>query len=169
MLGIWLLVRMTSSGPGIYWSSRVGQGNKLFDMPKFRTMRLGTPQMATHLLSQQQKPDAYLTAVGRFLRKSSLDELPQLWSVLVGQMSIVGPRPALFNQYDLIEMRTKNNVHTLKPGITGWAQVNGRDEIPIIKKVELDTYYLKNQSFWLDCKIILLTVIKVLRTDNITH
>lgn len=138
-------------------------------MPKFRSMRLGTPQIATHLMNQHTNHDTFLTPVGSFIRKSSLDELPQLWSVIKGDMSIVGPRPALFNQDDLIALRTEKNVHTLKPGITGWAQVNGRDEIPISEKVSLDEYYLKHQSIWLDIKIICMTVIKVIRRDNITH
>lgn len=169
LLITYLLVKLSSQGPALYWSKRVGQQNKLFSMPKFRSMRVGTPQMATHLLNQQTDPNAFLTPVGSFIRKTSLDELPQLWSVLKGDMSIVGPRPALFNQDDLIALRTERNVHTLKPGITGWAQVNGRDEIPIPQKVALDEYYLKHQSIWLDIKIIFMTVIKVIRRDNITH
>jgi O-antigen biosynthesis protein WbqP len=165
----YLLVKLTSAGPALYWSQRVGRENQLFLMPKFRSMRIGTPQIATHLMNQQADPDAFLTPVGSFIRKTSLDELPQLWSVLKGDMSIVGPRPALFNQDDLICLRTENQVHTLKPGITGWAQINGRDEIPIPAKVTLDAYYLAHQSLWLDFKIILLTILKVLRRDNITH
>lgn len=164
-----LLVKLTSKGPVLYWSERVGKGNVLFNMPKFRSMRVGTPQLATHLLNQQSNPNAFLTPIGSFLRKSSLDELPQLWSVLRGDMSIVGPRPALFNQDDLIALRTQVGVHVLRPGITGWAQVNGRDEIPIPQKVDLDAYYLQHQSVWFDIKIIGLTVIKVLRRDNISH
>lgn len=164
-----LLVKLTSPGPALYWSQRVGQSNRIFLMPKFRSMRLGTPQIATHLMNQQAGPERFLTPVGSFIRKTSLDELPQLWSVLKGDMSIVGPRPALFNQDDLITLRTKNGVHHLKPGITGWAQINGRDEIPIPQKVELDVYYLKHQGLWLDVKIILLTAIKVVSRDNITH
>ncbi len=164
-----VLVKLTSSGPALYWSQRVGKNNQLFSMPKFRSMRLGTPQLATHLMNQQCKPDQFLTPVGSFIRKSSLDELPQLWSVLTGDMSLVGPRPALFNQDDLIALRTEKGVHILKPGITGWAQINGRDEIPIPQKVALDAYYLHHQSLLLDIKIIVLTVIKVLRRDNITH
>lgn len=163
------LVKLTSPGPALYWSQRVGKNNMLFQMPKFRSMRVGTPQIATHLMNQQADPNAFLTPVGSFIRKTSLDELPQLWSVLKGDMSVVGPRPALFNQDDLITLRTEKNVHTLKPGITGWAQVNGRDEIPIPQKVALDEYYLKHQSIWLDIKIICMTVIKVIRRDNITH
>jgi O-antigen biosynthesis protein WbqP len=165
----YLLVKLSSSGPALYWSQRVGRENQLFLMPKFRSMRIGTPQIATHLMNRQADPDAFLTPVGSFIRKTSLDELPQLWSVLKGDMSIVGPRPALFNQDDLISLRTENQVHTLKPGITGWAQINGRDEIPIPAKVTLDAYYLAHQSLWLDFKIILLTILKVLRRDNITH
>lgn len=163
------LVKLTSPGPALYWSQRVGRNNQLFLMPKFRSMRIGTPQIATHLMNQQANPDAFLTLVGSFIRKTSLDELPQLWSVLKGDMSIVGPRPALFNQDDLINLRTEKNVHRLKPGITGWAQINGRDEIPIASKVALDAYYLAHQSLWLDFKIIILTIVKVLRRDNITH
>jgi len=164
-----LLVKLSSQGPAIYWSQRIGRNNQLFSMPKFRSMRVGSPQIATHLMNQQSNPNRFLTPIGSFIRKSSLDELPQLWSVLVGDMSIVGPRPALFNQDDLITLRTEKNVHILKPGITGWAQVNGRDEIPIPQKVALDEYYLKHQSIWLDIKIICMTVIKVIRRDNITH
>ncbi|WP_305080452.1 sugar transferase [Methylophilus sp. Leaf408] len=165
----YLLVKLSSTGPALYWSQRVGRNNQIFLMPKFRSMRIGTPQIATHLMNQQVNPDAFLTPVGSFIRKTSLDELPQLWSVLKGDMSIVGPRPALFNQDDLITLRTENNVHSLKPGITGWAQINGRDEIPIPSKVALDTYYLNHQSLWLDFKIIIMTIVKVLRRDNITH
>jgi O-antigen biosynthesis protein WbqP len=165
----YILVKTTSKGPALYWSQRVGVNNQLFSMPKFRSMQVNTPALATHIMNQQANPNQYLTPVGSFIRKSSLDELPQLWSVLKGDMSIVGPRPALFNQDDLVELRTQYHVHTLKPGITGWAQVNGRDEIPIPQKVELDAYYLKNQSFWLDCYIILLTVVKVIKRDNVSH
>jgi O-antigen biosynthesis protein WbqP len=165
----YILVKATSKGPALYWSQRVGVNNQLFSMPKFRSMQVNTPALATHIMNQQANPNQYLTPVGSFIRKSSLDELPQLWSVLKGDMSIVGPRPALFNQDDLIELRTQHDVHTLKPGITGWAQVNGRDEIPIPQKVELDAYYLKHQSFWLDCYIILLTVVKVIKRDNVSH
>jgi O-antigen biosynthesis protein WbqP len=164
-----LIVKLTSTGSALYWSQRVGINNALFDMPKFRSMKTNTPTLATHVLNQQTDPNQYLTPVGSFIRKTSLDELPQLWSVLKGDMSIVGPRPALFNQDDLIAIRTEYGVHQLKPGITGWAQVNGRDEIPIPKKVELDVYYLKHQSFKLDCYIILLTLIKVLKRDDISH
>jgi O-antigen biosynthesis protein WbqP len=165
----YILVKTTSKGPALYWSQRVGVNNQFFSMPKFRSMQVNTPALATHIMNQQANPNQYLTPVGSFIRKSSLDELPQLWSVLKGDMSIVGPRPALFNQDDLIELRTQHDVHTLKPGITGWAQVNGRDEIPIPQKVKLDAYYLKHQSFWLDCYIILLTVVKVIKRDNVSH
>ncbi len=161
-----LSVRLTSKGPILYWSKRVGKNNTLFWMPKFRTMWIDTPAVATHLLIN---PETVLTPVGSFLRKSSLDELPQLWSIFKGDMSFVGPRPALFNQDDLINLRTKANVHTLVPGLTGWAQINGRDELPIPQKVILDMEYLQQQSFWLDIKIIILTFIKVLKKDGITH
>ena len=161
-----LLVRLSSKGPIIYWSERVGQNNRIFRMPKFRSMRLGTPAVATHLLAN---PNAYLTPIGGFLRKSSLDELPQLWSIVKGDMSFVGPRPALFNQHDLIELRTQRGVHLLLPGLTGWAQINGRDELPIPQKVALDYEYLQKQSLWLDIKIIALTAVKVLRKENVTH
>ena len=161
-----VLVLLTSPGPVLYWSERVGRNNKIFKMPKFRSMRLDTPAVATHLLVN---PKAYLTPIGAFLRKSSLDELPQLWSILVGDMSFVGPRPALFNQYDLIELRTKKNVHILMPGLTGWAQINGRDELPIPKKVALDVEYLKRKAFWFDIKILLLTFLKVLQRDGVSH
>lgn len=161
-----LMVKLTSKGPVLYWSNRVGRGNKIFGMPKFRSMRVGAPVVATHLLSN---PDAYLTPIGSFLRKSSLDELPQLWSIINGDMSFVGPRPALFNQEDLIELRTRSGVYKLLPGLTGWAQINGRDELPIPQKVALDIEYLNNKSFCLDIKIIFLTGLKVLRRDNVTH
>ena len=161
-----LLVRLTSPGPVLYWSDRVGRHNKLFKMPKFRSMRVGTPAVATHLL---ENPDAFLTPIGPFLRKSSLDELPQLWSILVGDMSLVGPRPALFNQADLIEQRTEHGVHELVPGLTGWAQINGRDELPIPDKVALDVEYLRCRSFWFDCYILWKTAIKVLRRDGVSH
>ena len=166
VLVIAVLVRLTSRGPALYWSDRVGVGNGIFKMPKFRTMRIDTPAVATHLLSN---PDEYLTSIGPFLRKWSLDELPQLWSVLKGDMSFVGPRPALFNQDDLIALRTEKGVHRLIPGITGWAQINGRDDIPIPKKVEFDAYYLLHRSFLLDIKIILLTVFKVVRREGVVH
>jgi O-antigen biosynthesis protein WbqP len=161
-----LLVRLTSIGPVIYWSDRVGRNNIIFRMPKFRTMRVDTPQVATHLLSDA---NVYLTPIGSFLRKTSLDELPQLWSILIGKMSFVGPRPALFNQHDLIKQRTANNVHTLLPGLTGWAQINGRDELPIQEKVKFDTFYLQNHSLKLDIKILFWTFIRVLRKEGVSH
>ena len=161
-----LAVRVTSTGPVLYWSKRVGRNNTLFKMPKFRSMRADTPAVATHLLPN---PEACLTPIGSFLRKSSLDELPQLWSILRGDMSFVGPRPALFNQYDLIELRIQARVSELVPGLTGWAQINGRDELPIPQKVKLDIEYLQKKSFWFDLKIIWLTGIKVLKRDNVTH
>lgn len=161
-----LLVRLTSQGPALYWSDRVGRHNRIFKMPKFRSMRIGTPAVATHLL---QDPNAYLTPIGSFLRKSSLDELPQLWSILAGDMSFVGPRPALFNQDDLIGLRTEQGVHELTPGLTGWAQVNGRDELPIPEKVKLDAEYLRQQSLWFDIHILWLTFVKVLRRDGVSH
>ena len=161
-----LAVRLTSRGPALYWSDRVGRDNCIFRMPKFRSMRVGTPAVATHLL---QDPDAHLTPIGSFLRKSSLDELPQLWSILKGDMSFVGPRPALFNQDDLITLRTASNVHYLLPGLTGWAQVNGRDELPIPEKVKLDVEYLQRQSLWFDIRILWLTFVKVVRRDGVTH
>jgi O-antigen biosynthesis protein WbqP len=161
-----LMVRLTSKGPALYWSDRIGRNNKIFKMPKFRSMQIGTPAVATHLLSN---PDTYLTPVGSFLRKSSLDELPQLWSILKGDMSFVGPRPALFNQQDLIELRTKAGVHELTPGLTGWAQINGRDELPIPDKVALDVEYLHRRSLSFDAYIILMTALKVIRRDGIVH
>lgn len=161
-----LLVRLTSPGPVLYWSDRVGRHNRIFTMPKFRSMRIDTPAVATHLL---RNPKAYLTPIGSFLRKSSLDELPQLWSILAGDMSFVGPRPALFNQDDLVALRTERGVHELVPGLTGWAQVNGRDELPIPEKVDLDVYYLKRQSLLFDLRILWLTAIKVLRRDGVSH
>lgn len=159
-------VRLTSFGPALYWSDRVGRNNRIFRMPKFRSMRVGTPAVATHLLVDA---NAHLTPIGSFLRKSSLDELPQLWSILVGDMSFVGPRPALFNQHDLIELRTQLGVHALVPGLTGWAQINGRDELPIPDKVKLDVEYLQRQSLWFDIRILWLTFVKVIRRDGITH
>lgn len=161
-----LLIKATSPGPALYWSDRIGRNNRIFRMPKFRTMRIDTPAVATHLLTD---PAAYLTPIGSFLRKSSLDELPQLWSILKGDMSFVGPRPALFNQDDLIGLRTEYGVHQLEPGLTGWAQVNGRDELPIPDKVKLDVEYLERQSFWLDMRILWLTFLKVLRRDGVSH
>ena len=161
-----LLVRLTSPGPALYWADRIGRHNVIFRMPKFRSMRIGTPAVATHLLSD---PQSYLTPIGSFLRKSSLDELPQLWSILIGDMSFVGPRPALFNQHDLIALRTENRVHELVPGLTGWAQINGRDELPISEKVRLDIVYLQRQSILFDIYILWLTFVKVLRRDGVSH
>jgi O-antigen biosynthesis protein WbqP len=161
-----LAVRISSPGPVFYWSDRVGRNNSIFKMPKFRSMQVGTPAVATHLLSD---PDAYLTPIGSFLRKSSLDELPQLWSILVGDMSFVGPRPALFNQYDLVALRKEQGVDQLLPGLTGWAQVNGRDDISIQEKVVLDAEYLFNRSFWFDIKILWMTLLKVLKRDGVSH
>jgi len=166
ILVIALFVKLTSKGPALYWSDRVGVGNGIFKMPKFRTMRRDTPAVATHLLKD---PDAYLTPIGPFLRKSSLDELPQLWSVFKGDMSFVGPRPALFNQDDLIALRTAKGVHRLIPGITGWAQVNGRDDLSIPVKVKFDVHYLEHCSLIFDMKILFLTLLKVLRRDGVTH
>jgi len=161
-----LLVKATSPGPILYWSDRVGRHNRIFRMPKFRSMRVGTPAVATHLLNN---PAAHLTPIGSFLRRSSLDELPQVWSILVGDMSFVGPRPALFNQDDLVALRTEAGVHELQPGLTGWAQVNGRDELPIPQKVALDVEYLRRQSFWFDLRIIWLTALKVVKSDGVSH
>ena len=161
-----VLIRLTSKGSALYWSDRVGVGNAIFKMPKFRTMRIDTPAVATHLLKD---PDAYLTPIGHFIRKTSLDELPQLWSVLKGDMSFVGPRPALFNQEDLIALRTEKGVHQLIPGITGWAQINGRDDVPVPVKVEYDEYYLKNQSFLFDLKILWDTFFKVIKKEGVAH
>ena len=166
LLLVAMAVRLTSKGPALYWSDRVGRNNIIFKMPKFRSMRVGTPAVATHLLAN---PKAHLTPIGSFLRKSSLDELPQLWSILAGDMSFVGPRPALFNQQDLIALRTAQGVHTLVPGLTGWAQVNGRDELPIPDKVKLDAAYLQRQSLWFDIFILWLTLVKVLRRDGVSH
>jgi O-antigen biosynthesis protein WbqP len=161
-----IAVRLTSKGPALYWSDRVGRNNVIFKMPKFRSMRVGTPAVATHLLADAA---SHLTPIGSFLRKSSLDELPQLWSILVGDMSFVGPRPALFNQHDLIALRLAQRVHTLVPGLTGWAQVNGRDELPIPDKVKLDVAYLQRQSLWFDVRILWMTFVKVLRRDGVSH
>lgn len=166
MAAVAIAVRVTSKGPAIYWSDRVGRDNVLFRMPKFRSMRIETPAVATHLLTDTT---VWLTPIGGFLRKSSLDELPQLWSILVGDMSIVGPRPALFNQDDLIALRTGCGVHRLRPGLTGWAQVNGRDELPIPDKVKLDVEYLRNRSFAMDLKTVWMTAGKVLRAKDISH
>ena len=164
MLCIAIVVRLTSTGPALYWSKRVGRDNRIFLMAKFRTMRGNTPQVATHLLADSKR---WITPVGNFLRKSSLDELPQLWSILRGDMSFVGPRPALFNQDDLIAQRTTVGIHHLQPGLTGWAQINGRDELEIPEKVVLDAYYLRHQSFVFDLRILLLTFVKVLRRDGV--
>lgn len=161
-----VMVRLTSQGPAMYWSDRVGKGNKIFKMPKFRTMRVDTPVIATHLLDN---PEQFLTPIGSFLRKTSLDELPQLWSIIKGDMSFVGPRPALYNQYDLIALRTQYNVSQLMPGLTGWAQINGRDELPIPQKVQLDAEYLERKSVMFDIKIIFLTFVKVLCQEGIQH
>ena len=161
-----IAVRLTSKGPAFHWSSRVGRYNQIFSMPKFRTMRLETPQVATHLL---RNPKRYETPIGPFLRKTSLDELPQLYNIFSGDMSFVGPRPALFNQHDLIELRTKAKVHLLLPGITGWAQINGRDTLSIKDKVNLDAAYLKQQSFVFDIKILCITILKVLKRDGVSH
>ena len=161
-----LAVKISSDGPILYWSSRVGKKNILFLMPKFRTMHVGTPAVATHLLKE---PETYLTSIGAFLRKSSLDELPQLWCILAGDMSFVGPRPALFNQDDLIALRTEHGVHVLRPGLTGWAQINGRDELPISRKVELDIEYLQRKSLIFDIQILFLTFFRVIRRDNVSH
>ena len=161
-----MAVMLTSPGPALYWSDRVGLHNRVFKMPKFRSMRNDTPAVATHLL---QNPDQWLTPIGSFLRKSSLDELPQLWSVFKGDMSFVGPRPALFNQHDLIDLRTKNGVHALVPGLTGWAQINGRDELSIIQKVEFDVEYLHRRYFFFDLKILWISALKVLSKDGVEH
>lgn len=166
MLLVAICIRLTSEGPIVFWSDRVGRRNQIFKMPKFRTMRVDAPNVATHLLASAGQ---YLTPIGGFLRKSSLDELPQLWSVLVGDMSFVGPRPALYNQHDLIEMRARVGVDALLPGITGWAQVNGRDELSLQDKVDFDQQYLDKQSFFLDQYILLLTVLKVFRREGVSH
>jgi len=166
MILIALVVKLTSKGPALYWSDRVGIYNTVFRMPKFRTMRLDTPEMATHLMKD---PSHYVTSVGSLLRKFSLDELPQLWSILKGDMSFIGPRPALYNQDDLVDLRTKRRIHILVPGVTGWAQVNGRDDIPIPLKVEYDEYYMNNKSIILDLKIVWMTIINVLRKRGIKH
>ena len=161
-----LAVRLTSKGPALYWSDRVGRDQRLFKMPKFRSMQVGTPELATHLL---ESPAAHLTRLGPWLRKTSVDELPQLWSIIKGDMSFVGPRPALFNQHDLIDLRQERGIDRLIPGLTGWAQVNGRDELPLLQKVELELYYLKHQSLAFDAKILWITLIKVLRRDSVSH
>ncbi len=166
MLLIALAVKLTSKGPVLYWSDRVGRNNKIFRMPKFRSMRTDAPEVATHLLSNS---GAYLTSIGPFLRKTSLDELPQIYSVLKGDLSVVGPRPALYNQYDLIALRTELGVHELVPGLTGWAQVNGRDDLPIPLKVEYDYQYAQKRNSGFDLKILLLTVLRVLHGDGVAH
>ena len=166
MLLISIAIRLTSKGPVLYWSERVGRNNKIFIMPKFRSMKITTPDIATHLLDN---PNSYLSPIGLFLRTTSLDELPQLFSVLNGDMSFVGPRPALFNQDDLIALRNKKGIEKLLPGITGWAQVNGRDELAIIDKVEFDEEYMHRQSFWLDMKILWMTLFKVIRRIGVNH
>jgi O-antigen biosynthesis protein WbqP len=165
-LAVALAVKLSSRGPVLYWSTRIGRNNKSFRMPKFRSMRVDTPELATHLL---QDPVAWLTPIGGFLRRSSLDELPQLWCILRGEMSFVGPRPALYNQHDLITLRTERGVHRLVPGLTGWAQVNGRDELPIPVKVDYDAWYLQRRSVALDLRILFLTALKVLRADGVSH
>ena len=161
-----LAVRLSSEGPALYWSRRIGKHGVEFGMPKFRTMRLGTPVLATHLM---EKPETYLTPIGRFLRRTSLDELPQLWSILIGDMSFVGPRPALWNQYDLISLRTKAGVDRLMPGLTGWAQVNGRDELPLADKVRLDREYCHRSSLWFDLKILFITISAAWAQRGIAH
>lgn len=166
MLIIAIIIKINSKGPAVHWSKRIGFNNKIFLMPKFRSMFIETPQVATHLLNNSQ---SHITSVGKVLRATSLDELPQLWSVLIGDMSLVGPRPALFNQDDLVALRTQHSVHLLRPGVTGWAQVNGRDEIPIVQKVDLDKQYLERQTFFFDLKILFLTVFKVLTSEGVKH
>lgn len=160
-----VLVKLTSKGPVLYWSDRIGRDNRVFSMPKFRTMRIDAPEVASHLLSN---PDQWLIPLGGLLRRTSLDELPQLWSILHGDMSLVGPRPALHNQYDLIALRTMHGVHRLTPGLTGWAQVNGRDEMPIPEKVALDVFYLQHHSFWFDLRIFAMTALQVICTRGAT-
>lgn len=166
MLIVGLAIRLTSPGPALFWSERIGQNNRIFSMPKFRSMRIETPKVATHLL---QNGEQWLTPIGGFLRTTSIDELPQLWSIVIGDMSIVGPRPALFNQCDLIELRTTAGIDKLRPGLTGWAQINGRDEIPIPDKVALDCEYLERRSMLFDLRIIALTSLKVLRGSDVSH
>ena len=166
LLIVAVLVKLTSKGSTLYWSDRIGRNNAIFKMPKFRTMRIDTPAVATHLLGN---PDQFLTPIGNFLRKSSLDELPQLFSILKGEMSIVGPRPALFNQDDLVQLRTEKGVDKLTPGLTGWAQINGRDELPIPVKVEFDNYYLHHRSFLLDIQIIIKTILNVIKSKGVSH
>jgi O-antigen biosynthesis protein WbqP len=166
MMLVAIAVALTSKGPVLYWSKRIGKNNQEFNMPKFRTMRVDTPVLPTHLLGN---PDAYLTSIGSFLRKSSLDELPQLWCIFIGKMSVVGPRPALSNQQDLIDARTSKEIHLIKPGLTGWAQVNGRDEIALEKKVQLDYEYLEKKSFFFDIYVVLLTFYKVIKREGVQH
>ncbi len=166
LLVVALTVKLTSRGPVLYWSDRIGRDNTIFKMPKFRTMRIDTPAVATHLLGD---PEKFLTPVGKFLRRSSLDELPQLLSILRGDMSVVGPRPALFNQDDLVQLRTEKGVHVLTPGLTGWAQINGRDELPIPVKVDCDVYYLQHRSFIFDLQIIFRTVYNVIKGAGVSH
>jgi len=166
LLMIALIVKFTSAGPALYWSDRVGVDNQIFRMPKFRSMQIDAPQVATHLLTS---PDTYLTPIGSFIRRSSIDELPQLWSILTGDLSFVGPRPALFNQNDLIDLRTAVGVHKLIPGLTGWAQINGRDDLSIQVKVAYDREYLGRQSFVFDIQVLWLTALKILRSDGIHH
>lgn len=161
-----VLVRITSPGPALYWSKRIGMNNRIFLMPKFRSMRRDTPAVATHLL---ENPGVFITPLGNFLRKTSLDELPQLYSIIKGDMSFVGPRPALFNQDDLVALRTEQGIHRLVPGLTGWAQINGRDELPIPVKVSFDKYYLDHRSFLLDIKILFLTLLKVIKKEGVSH
>lgn len=166
ILLIFLLIRITSQGPAIYWSDRIGKNNRIFRMPKFRTMQVGTPAVATHLIRDS---DLCITPLGRFLRKTSLDELPQFWSILNGEMTVVGPRPALFNQDDLIDLRSSAGVDKLTPGLTGWAQINGRDNLTVAKKVKLDREYMQRRSFLFDMKIIILTLIKIFKNNEIYH
>ena len=166
MLFIAIAVRFTSTGPILYWSDRVGRDNAIFRMPKFRSMRVETPAVATHLMSDAE---TFLTPIGGLLRRYSLDELPQLFSILKGDMSFVGPRPALFNQADLIALRTQKGINKILPGVTGWAQVNGRDKLSIPEKVDLEEEYLNHQSFWFDLKILFLTILKVIKRDNVSH
>ena len=166
MLFIILAIRLTSKGPALYWSDRVGFDNSIYKMPKFRTMRIDTPQVATHLMSN---PDKFLSPIGRFLRQTSLDELPQLFSILKGHMSFIGPRPALFNQNDLIALRSENGLDKLLPGLTGWAQVNGRDDLSIPEKVMLEVEYMHKKSFWFDLKVLWMTFLKVMNSQDISH
>ena len=160
------IIKITSNGPALHWSNRIGIRNTIFKMAKFRTMRIDAPQVATHLL---EKPDQYVTAIGKFLRKYSLDELPQIYNIIKGDISFVGPRPALFNQDDLKQLRTEKGVHSIKPGLTGWAQINGRDELPIPVKVDFDAYYLNHRSFWFDIKIIIMTIFKAAQSEGVSH